>query len=106
MDLYVLKNLKNQVPFMGRKWRSGKSASVCDMGCLPPTQPIANMKTISAIYAHCLTSLNDDWLSSPEGSADMDESAVSGMASIVQPITHTRDETDEGGQSSHAHSII
>ncbi|KAK4511580.1 uncharacterized protein ATC70_012796 [Mucor velutinosus] len=58
MDLYVLKNLKNQVPFMGRKWRS------------------ANMKTISAIYAHCLTSLNDDWLSSPEGSADMDESAM------------------------------
>ncbi|KAL9538658.1 hypothetical protein MBANPS3_010767 [Mucor bainieri] len=58
VDLYVLKNLKNQVPFMGRKWRS------------------ANMKTISAIYAHCLTSLNDDWLSSPEGSADMDESAI------------------------------
>lgn len=35
------------------------------------------MKTISAIYSHCLTSLNDDWLSSPEGNADMDESAVS-----------------------------
>ncbi|KAI8645242.1 hypothetical protein BD408DRAFT_441073 [Parasitella parasitica] len=58
VDLYVLKNLKNQVPFMGRKWRS------------------ANMKTISAIYFHCQTSLNDDWLSSPEGSVDVDESAM------------------------------
>ncbi|CEP19150.1 hypothetical protein [Parasitella parasitica] len=58
VDLYVLKNLKNQVPFMGRKWRS------------------ANMKTVSAIYSHCRTSLNDDWLSSPEGSADIDESAM------------------------------
>lgn len=106
MDLYVLKNLKNQVPFMGRKWRSGKKLSVGHMEWQSQQFSVANMKTISAIYAHCLTSLNDDWLSSPEGSADMDESAVSGMASIVQPITHTRDETDEGGQSSHAHSII
>jgi hypothetical protein len=24
MDYYVLKNLKNQVPFMGRKWRACK----------------------------------------------------------------------------------
>ncbi|KAI8384054.1 hypothetical protein BD560DRAFT_345958 [Blakeslea trispora] len=45
MDLYVLKNLKNQVPFMGRKWRAN------------------NMKTISAIYGSCLTYLNDEWLS-------------------------------------------
>ncbi|KAI7889509.1 uncharacterized protein EV154DRAFT_514478 [Mucor mucedo] len=58
MDLYVLKNLKNQIPYMGRKWRS------------------SNMKTISAIYARCLTSLNDDWLSSPEGNSDMEEGAM------------------------------
>lgn len=37
---------------------------------------IANMKTISAIYARCLTSLNDDWLSSPEGNGDMEDGAV------------------------------
>jgi hypothetical protein len=35
------------------------------------------MKTISAIYFRCLTSLNDDWLSNPEGSGDMEEGAVS-----------------------------
>ncbi|KAI9254396.1 hypothetical protein EDC94DRAFT_241005 [Helicostylum pulchrum] len=58
IDLYVLKNLKNQVPYMGKRWRS------------------SNMKTISAIYAHCLTSLNDDWLSSPEGNGEMEEAAL------------------------------
>ncbi|KAG2229778.1 hypothetical protein INT48_005305 [Thamnidium elegans] len=58
IDLYVLKNLKNQVPYMGKRWRS------------------SNMKTISSIYAHCLTSLNDDWLSSPEGNGDMEEGAM------------------------------
>ncbi|RCI04110.1 Factor arrest protein 11 [Rhizopus stolonifer] len=58
MDLYVLKNLKNQIPLMGRKWRS------------------TNMKTISSIYAHCLTCLSDDWLSSPEGSMDSEEGAT------------------------------
>lgn len=34
------------------------------------------MKTISSIYARCLTSLNDEWLSSPEGNGDMEEGAV------------------------------
>ncbi|KAI7903636.1 uncharacterized protein BX663DRAFT_507156 [Cokeromyces recurvatus] len=58
LELYVLKNLKNQIPFLGRKWRTG------------------NMKTISAIYAHCVTSLNDDWLSCPEGCIDIEESAA------------------------------
>ncbi|KAI9484133.1 MAG: hypothetical protein EXX96DRAFT_166153 [Benjaminiella poitrasii] len=59
LDLYVLKNLKNQVPFLGRKWRT------------------VNMKTVSAIYSHCVTSLNDDWLSRPEGNTDVEESVVS-----------------------------
>lgn len=34
------------------------------------------MKTISAIYSHIMTSLNDDWLSCPDGSADMEDGAV------------------------------
>lgn len=37
---------------------------------------IGNMKTISAIYSHCLTTLNDDWLSSPEGSVETEIYAV------------------------------
>jgi hypothetical protein len=66
------------------------------------------MKTISAIYAHCLTSLNDDWLSSPEGSTDMDENAVSEAMLTTRVATDTdyQDEPDEGNQSTHAHSIV
>ncbi|KAI8074502.1 hypothetical protein BC940DRAFT_288404 [Gongronella butleri] len=44
VELYALKNLKNQIPFLGRKWRN------------------ANMKLISAVYFRCKTDLRDDWL--------------------------------------------
>lgn len=37
---------------------------------------IANMRTISAIYSHCLTSLNDDWLSTSEGPVDIEDAIV------------------------------
>lgn len=77
MDLYVLKNLKNQVPFMGKKWRSCKiSIFLYIIFITYSSLYIANMKTISSIYARCLTSLNDEWLSSPEGNGDMEEGAV------------------------------
>ncbi|KAG1176315.1 hypothetical protein G6F70_006432 [Rhizopus microsporus] len=58
VSLYVLKNLKNQVPYLGRKWRS------------------SNMKTVSAIYSQCPTSLNDEWLSTPEGSVDTEDTTL------------------------------
>ncbi|CAO3631344.1 unnamed protein product [Cunninghamella echinulata] len=44
VEIYALKNLKNQVPFLGRKWRS------------------VNMKMVSAIYFHCRPDLREDWL--------------------------------------------
>ncbi|CAO3643636.1 unnamed protein product [Cunninghamella blakesleeana] len=44
VELYALKNLKNQIPFLGRKWRS------------------VNMKMVSAIYFHCTPDLREDWL--------------------------------------------
>lgn len=34
------------------------------------------MRTISAIYSHCLTSLNDDWLSTSEGPVDIEDAIV------------------------------
>lgn len=34
------------------------------------------MKTVSAIYSHCPTSLNDEWLSTPEGSVDTEDTTV------------------------------
>ncbi|KAG1457391.1 hypothetical protein G6F56_006616 [Rhizopus delemar] len=35
-----------------------------------------NMKTISSIYSHCLTSLNDDWLSTPDGPVDTEDTTI------------------------------
>ncbi|KAI8368202.1 uncharacterized protein BYT42DRAFT_585707 [Radiomyces spectabilis] len=55
MELYALKNLKNQVPYLGRRWRS------------------VNMKTISAIYLHCYTNLDDDWLSKNDTDDDLED---------------------------------
>jgi len=44
LQLYVLKVIKSQVPFCGRKWRQ------------------ANMKVITAIYLNCRANLRDEWL--------------------------------------------
>nr|CAG8484728.1 15178_t:CDS:10 [Entrophospora candida] len=48
MELYALKVLKNQMPFIGRKWRQN------------------NMKLITAIYLKCRPDLRDEWISSPD----------------------------------------
>ncbi|ORE14601.1 hypothetical protein BCV71DRAFT_48714 [Rhizopus microsporus] len=34
------------------------------------------MKTVSAIYSQCPTSLNDEWLSTPEGSVDTEDTTL------------------------------
>ncbi|KAJ3300501.1 Factor arrest protein 11 [Borealophlyctis nickersoniae] len=51
LQLYALKLLKGQVPYLGRKWRS------------------SNMKVITGIYLHLRPYLRDDYLS---GDVDMD----------------------------------
>ncbi|TPX72278.1 hypothetical protein SpCBS45565_g00494 [Spizellomyces sp. 'palustris'] len=51
LQLYALKLLKSQIPFLGKKWRS------------------SNMKVITAIYMHLRPYLKDDFLS---GDVDVD----------------------------------
>ncbi|KAG9092878.1 Factor arrest protein 11 [Ceratobasidium sp. UAMH 11750] len=48
LQLHVLKLLKSQVPYCGRKWRQ------------------SNMKVITLIYLHCRPDLRDEWLSGAE----------------------------------------
>ncbi|KAI8640694.1 hypothetical protein BD408DRAFT_483929 [Parasitella parasitica] len=55
LEQYVLKLLKSQVPFLGRKWKS------------------QNMKIISAIYLNCKTVLQDDWISKLNADEDVDD---------------------------------
>ncbi|KAI9491454.1 hypothetical protein BDB00DRAFT_833075 [Zychaea mexicana] len=58
MELYALKVLKSQVPYLGRKWRS------------------LNMKIISAIYLRCYTALRDDWISKSDTEVDLEDGMV------------------------------
>ncbi|KAJ7591322.1 hypothetical protein C8J56DRAFT_1136597 [Mycena floridula] len=48
LQLHVLKLIKSQVPFCGRKWRQ------------------TNMKVITAIYLNCRPDLRDEWLTGME----------------------------------------
>jgi hypothetical protein len=48
LQLHILKLLKSQVPFCGRKWRQ------------------SNMKVITSIYLNCRPDLRDEWLTGNE----------------------------------------
>ncbi|KAK4510798.1 uncharacterized protein ATC70_005232 [Mucor velutinosus] len=54
LEQYVLKLLKSQVPYLGRKWKS------------------QNMRIISAIYLHCKTVLRDDWICKTTADEDVE----------------------------------
>ncbi|GAA5831311.1 hypothetical protein JCM3766R1_003007 [Sporobolomyces carnicolor] len=56
LQLYVLKVIKSQVPYCGRKWRQ------------------SNMKVITAIYLHVRPDLRDEWLAGVDVDADVEES--------------------------------
>ncbi|SCV68896.1 BQ2448_1017 [Microbotryum intermedium] len=56
LQLYVLKVIKSQVPYCGRKWRQ------------------SNMKVITAIYLHCRPDLRDEWLTGIDVDHDVEES--------------------------------
>lgn len=53
---YVLKLMKSQVPFCGRKWRQ------------------SNMRIITLIYLHCRPGLRDDWLVGGDMDAEVEAS--------------------------------
>lgn len=62
LQLHILKLIKSQVPFCGKKWRQ------------------TNMKVITAIYHNCRPDLRDEWLTGTEpeepGEAQVQEQAL------------------------------
>ncbi|TIA81785.1 hypothetical protein E3P98_01860 [Wallemia ichthyophaga] len=56
LQLYVLKIIKGQVPYYGRKWRQ------------------SNMKVITAIYLNCRPELRDEWLASADVDQEIEDS--------------------------------
>ena len=88
LQLYVLKVIKSQVPYCGRKWRQCKSASLPSSYPLPwlklCSSPTANMKVITAIYLHVRPDLRDEWLAGVDVDADVEESLVSKRYSVFE----------------------
>ena len=71
LQLHVLKLIKSQVPFCGRKWRQ------CELRCISGRlvllsfdvarcAHVANMQVITAIYLNCRPDLRDEWLTGIE----------------------------------------
>ncbi|EGF99548.1 uncharacterized protein MELLADRAFT_94239 [Melampsora larici-populina 98AG31] len=60
LQLYVLKVIKSQIPYCGRKWRQGRL--------------ISNMKVITAIYLNCRADLRDEWLLGVDLDGDVEDS--------------------------------
>ncbi|KZS97748.1 hypothetical protein SISNIDRAFT_423128 [Sistotremastrum niveocremeum HHB9708] len=80
LQLHVLKLIKSQVPFCGRKWRQ------------------SNMKVITQIYMNCRPDLRDEWLTGTEvddlGDALAQEQALRGLVKFYN--------TKRYGKTGHA----
>jgi hypothetical protein len=67
LQLHILKLIKSQVPFCGRKWRqctqTSDSIRHSSLTCVFLS---ANMKVITAIYLNCRPDLRDEWLTGSE----------------------------------------
>ncbi|CAG8505543.1 11339_t:CDS:10 [Acaulospora colombiana] len=58
LELYALKVLKNQIPFIGRKWKQ------------------SNMKVITSIYMNCRPGLRDEWIASTDADAEVEDAVA------------------------------
>ena len=74
LELYVLKVIKSQIPFCGRKWRQ------------------SNMRVITSIYLNCRPDLRDEWLSGSDVEADVEDSLPQEQAlrALVKFYNNTR----------------
>ncbi|KAH9938243.1 uncharacterized protein B0H18DRAFT_966229 [Fomitopsis serialis] len=79
LQLHVLKLIKSQVPFCGRKWRQ------------------SNMQVITAIYLNCRPDLRDEWLSGIE----VDDVSDAQVCSVS--IRRTEDNTKRYGAAAAQH---
>lgn len=64
LQLYVLKLIKSQVPYSGRKWRQCELFTPDRKLSLNAT--LANMKSITTIYLNCRPDLREEWLTGSE----------------------------------------
>lgn len=82
LQLHVLKLIKSQVPFCGRKWRQCKLNPHFIMSWLIGIFESANMQVITAVYLNCRPDLRDEWLTGIEVD-DVSDAQVS--PSMISP---------------------
>jgi hypothetical protein len=76
MQLQVLKLIKSQMPWCGRKWRQSRSSckrTPVDMRMLTVQ---ANMKVITSIYLNCRPELRDEWLAGTDQDTELEDALV------------------------------
>ena len=67
LQLHVLKLIKSQVPFCGRKWRQCRCCRLSAIWSLTVImRHLANMQVITAVYLNCRPDLRDEWLTGIE----------------------------------------
>ncbi|KAG1892727.1 hypothetical protein F4604DRAFT_1701262 [Suillus subluteus] len=86
LQLHVLKLIKSQVPFCGRKWRQ------------------SNMKVITSIYLNCRPDLRDEWLTGTEVDDISDAQAQEqALRHLVKYYNNKRYGPQAPSQQSQAH---
>lgn len=80
LQLQVLKLIKSQMPWCGRKWRHGMFLEVRGVVVKRADSRIGNMKTITSIYLNCRPELRDEWLSGTDLETELEDALVSALS--------------------------
>lgn len=79
LQLQVLKLIKSQMPWCGRKWRQGEIGHNEYFRLRILTHAISaagNMKVITSIYLNCRPELRDDWLAGTDQDTELEDAVV------------------------------
>lgn len=107
LQLQVLKVIKSQVPFCGRKWRQCRAKQII-ADHFTETSLTANMKTITAIYLNCKPELRDEWLAAIDIDNEVEESNVGGRHCETRILSLPLCDSMTGGREcpSDTHQVL
>lgn len=77
---YVLKLIKGQVPYSGRKWRQRSPLLMCE------TDDLANMRFITSVYMTIRPELREDWLTTGDIEAEVEDAQP--QENALRAMTH------------------
>lgn len=77
LQLQVLKLIKSQMPWCGRKWRQSELLMLESCRDRLKADSEANMKVITSIYLNCRPELRDEWLGGSDQDTELEDALVS-----------------------------